>query len=72
MKHAQQQDFKYKIFCILLYFYSLIHTFYSLNGFLKEMMSYRPGTANDFHWGLNELSAVANLILTQHKLKSFK
>ena len=30
------------------------------------MLSYRLGAVNDFHWGLNQFLASANLILSQH------
>ena len=33
---------------------------------LQAILSYRLGTDNDFYWGLNHFSAVANLTLTQH------
>ena len=33
------------------------------------MLSYRLGTLNDFHWGLNQFTAIANLTLTPHSFE---
>jgi len=62
-----QQTFRQAIFLCFSDFYFFIF----LKRILQEMMSYRLGTVNDFHWEFKPVLSyiIANLTLSQHFLE---